>query len=90
MADAEQAVLTSSAKNFDVSGERGSESICLCSEIKGSLKIQPETRGVAKASSESECGVRSDRAFSMDDLIDPASRHVEALGKPILRESERL
>ena len=44
MADAEQAVLTSSAKNFDVSGERGSESICLCSEIKGSLKIQPEPR----------------------------------------------
>jgi len=64
------------AKNFDVTGERGAESIRLCIEIKGSLKIQPETRGVAKESSESECGVGGDRALSVDNLIDPASRHM--------------
>jgi len=54
------------------------------------LKIQPETRGVAKESSESECGVGGDRALSVDNLIDPASRHVKALGETILGKSERL
>lgn len=64
--------------------------IALDFEIVARLQIQPKAIAGAKIPSEPQGGVGSDRARTMNDLVDAAGRDADIVREPILREAERL
>ncbi len=54
------------------------------------LQVEPKLRRHAEIAAKAQGGVRRNRTLAFDNLIDPARRHADVLGQPVLRNCHRL
>jgi hypothetical protein len=59
-------------------------------KIVGRLQVEPKPLRVAKESRQTECRVCGDGPLALNDLIDSSRWHTQALGEPILRQTQRI
>jgi hypothetical protein len=77
-------LLPGPSQNFDIACELRTESIRLVLEIEAGLKIKPKAGRVAKEAAQPKSGVRSNCAFTVNDLVDASGGHAKALRQPVL------
>jgi hypothetical protein len=85
-----QRSLASAVENSDFLLELGAEVIALDLQIEPCLQVEPEPVTGPKIPGQAERRIRGDRASTMHDLIDAASRHADVLGEAILRNAQWL
>ena len=59
-------------------------------EIIARLKAEPKAVARPEVACQTKGRIRGDRPGAMDDLVDPARRHTDVLGEPVLRNAQRL
>src|SRR5258706_13245359 len=77
-------------QHFDFFDEPVSKPFLLLFEIKVGLQVEPKLRRHAEIAAKAQGGVRRNRTLAFDNLIDPARRHADVLGQPVLRNCHRL
>jgi hypothetical protein len=75
---------------MDLSRQPVSDSILLSGKVKVALQIEPELRGDAKVTSQTQRGVRRDAPVAMNNFVDAAGRDADILRQAILRNAHRL
>ena len=75
---------------MDLSRQPVSGSILLSGKVKVALQIEPELRGDAKATSETQRGVRRDAPVAMNNFLDAPGGDADILRQAVLRNAHGL